>query len=127
MSATATIAALWIVFTATHLGLASVRVEPGLRKRLGDSGFLGLYSVVALASFVPLCSVYFGNRHADGWLWQVSVGPGTRVALYLGMTVPFAMILGTLLDELEARDLKRGLATLCIGGGMGIATIIERV
>ena len=37
------------------------------------------------------------------------------------------MILGTLLDELERRDLKRGLATLCIGGGMGIATIIERV
>lgn len=38
-----------------------------------------------------------------------------------------AMILGTLLDELERRDLKRGLATLCAGGGIGIATIIERV
>ncbi|MEM6499543.1 MAG: hypothetical protein AAF709_22830, partial [Pseudomonadota bacterium] len=38
-----------------------------------------------------------------------------------------AMLLGTLLDELERRDLKRGLATLCIGGGMGIATIVERV
>jgi acetyl-CoA C-acetyltransferase len=38
-----------------------------------------------------------------------------------------AMILGTLLDELEHRNLKRGLATLCVGGGMGIATIIERV
>lgn len=37
------------------------------------------------------------------------------------------MILGTVLDELERRDLKRGLVTLCIGGGMGIATIIERV
>ena len=38
-----------------------------------------------------------------------------------------AMILGTLLDELERQDKKRGLATLCVGGGMGIATIIERV
>ena len=38
-----------------------------------------------------------------------------------------AMILGTLLDELERRDLKRGLVTLCAGGGIGIATIIERV
>jgi len=38
-----------------------------------------------------------------------------------------AMLLGTVLDELEERDLKRGLITLCIGGGMGIATIIERV
>ena len=38
-----------------------------------------------------------------------------------------AMLLNTLLDELEARDLTTGLTTLCIGGGMGIATIIERV
>ena len=36
-------------------------------------------------------------------------------------------ILGTLLDELEKRQLRYGLATLCVGGGMGIATIIERV
>jgi acetyl-CoA C-acetyltransferase len=36
-------------------------------------------------------------------------------------------ILGTLLDELEARNLRYGLATLCVGGGMGIATIIERI
>ncbi|SEK36325.1 acetyl-CoA C-acetyltransferase [Atopomonas hussainii] len=36
-------------------------------------------------------------------------------------------ILGTLLDELEARKQRYGLATLCVGGGMGIATIIERV
>ena len=36
-------------------------------------------------------------------------------------------ILGTLLDELEARRLRYGLATLCVGGGMGIATVIERL
>jgi acetyl-CoA C-acetyltransferase len=38
-----------------------------------------------------------------------------------------AMLLGTVIDELERRKLKRGLITLCVGGGMGIATIIERV
>lgn len=37
------------------------------------------------------------------------------------------MILGALLDELERRQLKRGMAVLCAGGGIGIATIIERV
>ena len=37
------------------------------------------------------------------------------------------MILGTALDELERRDLRRAIVTLCIGGGMGVATIIERV
>ena len=36
-------------------------------------------------------------------------------------------ILGTLLDELEKRNLRYGLATLCVGGGMGIATIVERI
>jgi len=38
-----------------------------------------------------------------------------------------AMLVSSLLDELERRDLKRGLITLCAGGGIGIATIIERV
>jgi acetyl-CoA C-acetyltransferase len=37
------------------------------------------------------------------------------------------MLLGTLIDELERRNLKRGLVTLCVGGGMGIATVVERV
>jgi acetyl-CoA C-acetyltransferase len=38
-----------------------------------------------------------------------------------------AMILGALLDELERRNLKRGVVTLCAAGGIGIATVIERV
>jgi acetyl-CoA C-acetyltransferase len=38
-----------------------------------------------------------------------------------------AMILGTVIDELERRDLNTALVTLCIGGGMGTATIVERV
>ena len=52
---------------------------------------------------------------------------GGAIAMGHPLGATGAMILGTLLDELEARQLKRGLATLCIGGGMGIATIIERV
>ena len=46
-------------------------------------------------------------------------------AVALGATG--AVLLGTLLDELEARDQKRGLVTLCVGLGMAVATIIERV
>jgi acetyl-CoA C-acetyltransferase len=38
-----------------------------------------------------------------------------------------AMLIGTLIDELERRDQRYGLATLCVGGGMGVATIIERI
>jgi len=52
---------------------------------------------------------------------------GGAIAMGHPLGATGAMILGTLLDELEARDLKRGLVTLCVGGGIGIATIIERV
>jgi acetyl-CoA C-acetyltransferase len=38
-----------------------------------------------------------------------------------------AMLIGTVLDELERRDLNVGLVTMCTGGGMGTATVLERV
>ncbi|MEM6376659.1 MAG: acetyl-CoA C-acetyltransferase [Bacteroidota bacterium] len=52
---------------------------------------------------------------------------GGAIAMGHPLGATGAMILGTLLDELERRDLKTGLATLCVGGGMGVATIIERL
>ncbi|MGH3772008.1 MAG: acetyl-CoA C-acetyltransferase [Pseudonocardiaceae bacterium] len=52
---------------------------------------------------------------------------GGAIAMGHPLGATGAMILGTLIDELERRDLRYGLATLCVGGGMGIATIIERV
>jgi len=51
---------------------------------------------------------------------------GGAIALGHPLGATGAMILGTLLDELERRGARFGLATLCIGGGMGIATIVER-
>jgi acetyl-CoA C-acetyltransferase len=51
---------------------------------------------------------------------------GGAIAMGHPLGATGAMILGTLLDELERRELRRGLATLCVGGGMGIATIVER-
>ena len=52
---------------------------------------------------------------------------GGAIALGHPLGATGAMILGTLLDELERRNLSTGLVTLCIGAGMGTATIIERV
>ena len=46
---------------------------------------------------------------------------GGAIAMGHPLGATGAMILGTLVDELERRDLRRGLATLCVGGGMGIA------
>ena len=52
---------------------------------------------------------------------------GGAIAMGHPLGASGAMLLGTLLDELERRNLKRGIVTLCVAGGMGIATIIERV
>ena len=52
---------------------------------------------------------------------------GGAIAMGHPLGATGAMILGILLDELERRDLSTGMATLCVGAGMGIATIIERV
>lgn len=52
---------------------------------------------------------------------------GGAIAMGHPLGATGGMIVGTLVDELERRSLKRGLLTLCVGGGMGIATIIERV
>jgi acetyl-CoA C-acetyltransferase len=52
---------------------------------------------------------------------------GGAIAMGHPLGATGAMILGTLLDELERRDLATGLATLCVGAGMGTATIIERI
>jgi acetyl-CoA C-acetyltransferase len=52
---------------------------------------------------------------------------GGSIAMGHPLGATGAMILGTLIDELQRRDLRRGLATLCVGGGMGIATVVEIV
>ena len=57
---------------------------------------------------------------------QINVNGGA-IAMGHPLGATGAMILGTVLDELERRDLNTALVTLCIGAGMGTATVIERV
>ncbi|MCW2823123.1 MAG: acetyl-CoA C-acetyltransferase [Aeromicrobium sp.] len=57
---------------------------------------------------------------------QTNVNGGS-IAMGHPLGATGAMILGTLIDELERRDQRYGLATLCVGGGMGIATVVERL
>jgi acetyl-CoA C-acetyltransferase len=52
---------------------------------------------------------------------------GGAIAMGHPLGATGAMILGTMVDELERRQARRALVTLCIGGGMGLATIIERI
>ena len=57
---------------------------------------------------------------------KVNVNGGS-IALGHPLGATGAMITGTLIDELHARDLRYGLATLCVGGGMGVATVVEKI
>jgi acetyl-CoA C-acetyltransferase len=59
--------------------------------------------------------------------WEKINPNGGSIAMGHPLGATGAMIIGTLLDELERTEKRYGLATLCVGGGMGIATIIERV
>ncbi|MET0547183.1 MAG: acetyl-CoA C-acyltransferase, partial [Caulobacterales bacterium] len=52
---------------------------------------------------------------------------GGAIAMGHPLGATGAMLLGTMVDELERADKERALVTLCIGGGMGVATVIERV
>jgi acetyl-CoA C-acetyltransferase len=75
----------------------------------------------AFASVVLRYLQAFDLDHA-----KVNVNGGA-IAMGHPLGATGAMILGTVLDELERRDLSTALVTLCIGIGMGTATIIERV
>ena len=59
--------------------------------------------------------------------WEKVNVNGGAIALGHPLGATGAMILGTIVDELERRELRYGMVTLCIGGGMGLATIVERI
>lgn len=96
MSPTLTILALWVGFAGTHMVLSSVSVRRALVARLGEGAFLGIYSLVAFAFFVPLVSTYFASKHAGPLLWSIPVGTPLRWAIYLGMVVAFILMVAGL-------------------------------
>ncbi|EPF80133.1 acetyl-CoA C-acetyltransferase [Acinetobacter rudis] len=99
---------------------------PAARKALAKAGLsiddIDLFEVNEAFAAVVLRFINELNVPAE----KVNVNGGA-IALGHPLGATGAMILGTLLDELERQGKKRGLATLCVGGGMGIATIIELV
>ncbi|MEZ5631932.1 MAG: acetyl-CoA C-acetyltransferase [Burkholderiaceae bacterium] len=99
---------------------------PATRKALAKAGLtidqIDLFEVNEAFAAVPMKFMKeFGVPHE-----KVNVNGGA-IAMGHPLGATGAMILGTLIDELHRRQLRYGLATLCVGGGMGIATIVERV
>ncbi|MFJ9776255.1 acetyl-CoA C-acetyltransferase [Kitasatospora sp. NPDC101157] len=99
---------------------------PATRKALAKAGLtaadIDLVEINEAFAAVALRFIReLGFRHD-----QVNVNGGA-IALGHPLGATGAMLLGTVVDELERRDLRYGLITLCVGGGMGVATIVERV
>ena len=99
---------------------------PASRKALQKAGMgvadIDLWEINEAFAVVPLKTMR--DLELDPECVNVN---GGAIALGHPIGATGAMLVGTVLDELERRDLTTGLVTLCIGGGMGIATVIERM
>ena len=99
---------------------------PACRKALAKAGLqagdVDLWEINEAFAAVPMKTA----RDLGVSLDRVNVNGGA-IAMGHPLGATGCIILGTLLDELERRDRSLGCATLCVGGGMGIATIIERI
>ena len=99
---------------------------PACRKALAKAGLqasdIDLWEINEAFAAVPMKTA----RDLGVSLDRVNVNGGA-IAMGHPLGATGCIILGTLLDELERRDQTLGCATLCVGGGMGIATIIERI
>ena len=100
----------------------SYAVEKALKKAGMGAGDVDLYEVNEAFAAVVLCFMDAAGVGHE----KVNVNGGA-IAMGHPLGATGAMILGTLLDELERRGLGVGVATLCVGGGMGTATVIERM
>ena len=99
---------------------------PATRKALAKAGMaasdVGLFEVNEAFAAVVLC--FMEEMAVDDERVNVN---GGAIAMGHPLGATGAVLLGTLLDEMERRHLESGLVTLCVGGGMGTAALIERV
>ena len=99
---------------------------PAARKALAKAGMqieqIDLFEINEAFAVVPM--KFMKEMDVPDEIVNVN---GGAIAMGHPLGATGAMILGTLIDELERRKLRYGLATLCVGGGMGIATIVERL
>ncbi|MEU5400070.1 acetyl-CoA C-acetyltransferase [Streptomyces sp. NPDC005963] len=99
---------------------------PATRKALAKAGLtIGDMDLIEINEAFAGVVLRFA-RDLDLPLDRINVNGGA-IALGHPLGATGAMILGTLVDELERQDKRYGLVTLCVGGGMGVATVVERV
>jgi acetyl-CoA C-acetyltransferase len=118
-----------IVATATSGADPTIMLTgptPASRKVLATAG-LGVEDIDFFElneAFAAVVLKYLKDLDLDPEIVNVN---GGAIAMGHPLGATGAMLVGTVVDELERRGARRALVTLCIGGGMGVATIIERV
>lgn len=95
MAAAIGVALLWVLFAATHMALSSLRWRPRLVARTGERRFLGLYSAVAFATFVPLVWFYVAHRHEGPLLWSLSLGRAGLWTLYVLQAAAWTLVVAS--------------------------------
>ena len=98
---------------------ATMKALKNLGMELSD---IDLFEVNEAFSAIPM--LFMEKTGVDSSIVNVN---GGSIAMGHPLGATGCILTGTIMDEIERRDLNTGLVTLCIGGGMGIATIIERV
>ena len=135
------------------IGSAAAGVKAGLKPRakITMAAVIGSEPSIMLTGPTPACKKALdkaGMQASDIDLWEINEAfaavpmntasdfgisldkvnvNGGAIAMGHPLGATGAMLMTTVLDELERCDLKTAMVTLCVGGGMGIATIIERV
>jgi acetyl-CoA acetyltransferase len=99
---------------------------PATRKALAKAG-LELKDIDLIEANEAFAAQSLAVGRELGWDWERVNVNGGAIALGHPIGASGARILTTLLFEMKRRQVQRGLATLCIGGGQGIAMIVERV
>jgi uncharacterized membrane protein len=102
MSASVVIAILWGLFAVTHMGLSSQAWRPRFVATLGAQGFLGAYSVLAIAVFTALVWFYIGHRHQGALLWSPSLGSVELWAIYAMQAVAWSLVVAGVMSPSPA-------------------------
>ncbi|HYC00659.1 MAG TPA: NnrU family protein [Candidatus Limnocylindrales bacterium] len=90
------------LFGVTHMAIASVRLRPMLVGRLGEGPYLGLYSLVAAATFVPMVSVYLAHIHDGPLLWSLRGSAPIHWLSMLFSGAMFSMVIAALVQPSPA-------------------------
>src|SRR5262245_2352716 len=94
--ATSTVIVLWtLAFAATHMGFAAMRVRPRLVSAIGEPAYLGIYSLVSFATFVPLVRAWLGGIHGGPRLWNLRDIPVIHATALLVSWLTFTLALAS--------------------------------